>query len=394
MVSRTRLAALLLLVFAVVGYLWQSSGERAPDGAGPVHLEGLPGSLVKNISVMPASFNPSLGQVGTVTVDLEAAADVSLVVLGPNGEVARSLLEASPLEEGVHRIAWDGMDSWGNAVPDEAYSFRVEAAAGDLIEVADPRVWSGGEKMNPSSISFRSSDRAIDYVLPHPGRVLVRAGLYKGPMMTTITNWEVRGQGACREHWLGADQGGVQTFIDDPEAMVVVQAWSLPEHPLIAFGNTDATYRSWYEQLPEDVEHYPVSVRSVPIPEIVSPHWCEPVHLNKDPEIVLEGEYGAALDPRRALEVGQDGITLRVSIADDGIAAYIADMRFEIVAYLGTERVAEAEEARMPFNWHWVPVDIEPGEYWLNINLVTFRQHVGFASQRVRVLDQSADGTR
>jgi flagellar basal-body rod modification protein FlgD len=65
-----------------------------------------------------------------IGLDLSRAADqVSVDILDASGDVVRSL-DLGPREAGVNVLAWDGLTSGGEAAPDGAYHFRINAVQG------------------------------------------------------------------------------------------------------------------------------------------------------------------------------------------------------------------------------------------------------------------------
>jgi flagellar basal-body rod modification protein FlgD len=57
----------------------------------------------------------------------ETANRVTIQVLGPNGEVLRTLSSTGPEGPGAHQIQWDGLNESGDRLPEGVYQFRVKA---------------------------------------------------------------------------------------------------------------------------------------------------------------------------------------------------------------------------------------------------------------------------
>jgi flagellar basal-body rod modification protein FlgD len=100
--------------------LQQTSASRAMNSASLIgHTVMVPGSQVTVASGKPSGFG----------VDLPSTADaVTVNVLDQNGTVVRTI-DMKGQTAGVHDIAWDGKNDAGVAVPDGAYTFKVNATA-------------------------------------------------------------------------------------------------------------------------------------------------------------------------------------------------------------------------------------------------------------------------
>jgi flagellar basal-body rod modification protein FlgD len=61
----------------------------------------------------------------------DTASQVTIEVLGPNGQILRSLPSNAPGTIGGHQLPWDGMDENGDRLPEGVYQFRVKAVNGN-----------------------------------------------------------------------------------------------------------------------------------------------------------------------------------------------------------------------------------------------------------------------
>ncbi len=381
-------AALLLLA---IGSHWGCAtvtpDAPAPAAAATAAVEG----LVDSVSVQPWTVNPAAGQEVEIAYVLAEAARVTLTLYGPNQERIATVVDGEPRDAGRQRETWDGRDGDGEVVPDEAYYPVVEAESERGPGRYDPLGHSGGERVNPRDIHFSSRDGLISYVLPKASRVLVRAGLDEGPMLTTLVNWEPRGPGLSTDRWKGRDQQGVRSFIRHPDTLVILQAYALPENTIIAVGNRERSYREAFLGDGKERPKKAPAGRESWLDDIASPHWGQPVHLDKDPEIAV---YFPALEPApvalaahaEPLELRGERVIVRVEVPDEHSLRFLREQRFELVAFLDDRRIDEAEQGHLPFNWSWEIGGVEPGEHLLTINLVTFRQHVGVSTRRVRIV--------
>lgn len=61
----------------------------------------------------------------------DTANQVTLEVLGQDGQLLRSIQSNSPGTVGAHQVQWDGLDNDGDRVPEGVYQFRVKAVNGN-----------------------------------------------------------------------------------------------------------------------------------------------------------------------------------------------------------------------------------------------------------------------
>jgi len=396
--GQVQIVVVLLFVVLIAGVgLWltiatNSQAEQALETARQqgAHVElAEPATIeVSAVSVLPLSFNPSLDQSATVRFELSEAADVTVAMYGPNNERVATLIDGSRLEAGKHTADWDGRDDAGHPVPDEAWYVRIDANNTSGWGRWDPLAHSGGDRLHPTSIEISRMGDTISYVVPKAARVLVRAGIEDGPSLNTVLNWRPRAAGQCVEIWKGFDQQGARYFrAPDIAAIVSVQCYGLPEASIISTGNRAADYFDWYmghgASLPvkEEVERLSV------LDGTTSRHWGLPPHLDKDPAVTLAFPQVDPSDPEpgQAIMLDGDDVLVRMDVPVDAARDFISNQRFELVTFLDDVRIGEDEMAHLPYNWSWNLSDVPDGEHWLTVNLVTFQQHVGIATQRVNI---------
>ncbi|MGC6566408.1 MAG: FlgD immunoglobulin-like domain containing protein, partial [Akkermansiaceae bacterium] len=116
----------------------------------------------------------------TITLELPSARKLSMGIYeSTSGRLLRTLLRSDHLEAGTHEILWDGLDDFGNPVPDGSYEWRSISAPGfkarylTTIGVNPP----GGAKETPNQ----------SWVGDHNGVGLVdvdESGVYVGAPIT------------------------------------------------------------------------------------------------------------------------------------------------------------------------------------------------------------------
>lgn len=370
-------------------------------------------ALISGVAVAPESLDASPGRTVEVSFALGAPAWMVVVVVGPNGEVVRKMEASSTLLPGYHGVRWDGRDSQGAVVPNEAYSFVIESVepADDdeecsrVVATYDPRDGSGGELMNPQDFRIRADDNVIEYVLPKPGRVRIRGGIDNGPMLGTMVNWEPRPAGLVTESWRGYDTQGLRQFFKRPDAFLTEMAYALPDNSVITYGNKDITYAEWYEKVGKGLPHRPRPPRSDNAPAVMCPHSYFPPHLTTDPQIVvsfpdIEGYKESAL--KRGSDgvvqpavISGDAVLVRVSIPNEAHLKFLLERQFEMVVFVDDRRFFEAEQSAAPFNFRWDVSMLSSGLHYLTMNVVSAADHVGTftAPIEIRREQKPAPGT-
>jgi hypothetical protein len=361
------------------------------------------------------SFNPSNGADCSLSFHLSRQALVTVTIVGPNHEEIARIADQGELPAGRQTVAWDGRDRNGNIVPDEAYFFVLQAVSGTEGVAIDPLTCSGGERVIAVDVRSLEDGARLSYQLPKACRVLVRAGVVKGPLVKTIVNWQPRTKGLILENWDGRDSDNLRHILEIPDAKIAVMAYALPDLSVITTGNEYTTYREYYLSFAKDFPVKPPVVRP-PMPAgAMSTFATLPPHLNKDPVLSLElmpmtdagenvpapqkapGATGQTTSPKLATtqpvsggppipQVGLEGALLKVEMPDPIQRRFMNDQKFELIIYVDDRRVLEVEQGHVPFSYPWRPDQLTPGRHLLTINVASFRNHVGTVSKWVEVV--------
>ena len=104
------------------------------------------GLSIFDIALSATSFNPSRGDTLECRYSLSRDARVTVQVFDADQQLVRTLVSDSQKTSGQNKETWDGKDSEGMVVPNEAYFFNIEAEDADRNRVVyDPVTFSGGE---------------------------------------------------------------------------------------------------------------------------------------------------------------------------------------------------------------------------------------------------------
>lgn len=368
---RSDLRTVLAVVCAVATAC--SCGERPAVGGGSLAI----GSLSAE------SFNPSLGDEVELGYGVSARDTVTIRVYDSDGGLIRTLLEDVARWPGEYRVAWDGRDLEGRVVPDEAYTFTVEKTSG---EVFDPTTFSGGVVGDITRARF-DPDGTVLYSLPAAARVLIRLGVQSGPMLKTLVDWKPRVAGAITEYWDGWDEDRLIKLRDHEDFRVLITYVTLPEATVIAYGNSEETYRGYKLGRGNDRPRKPDRPRR-PDPELrLRPEQLVPPAWARAPRVRMTfPEHTRTPVPTVQQEAG-----VRIDV-DPSDRQLLLNDQFEIIFYVDNIFFAEAERGYLPFNWRWELNPLPAGEHVLTVNISSFNGQVGVASQKVRVVKAKPDG--
>jgi len=197
-------------------------------------------------SYSKSEFSPTRKQSFNIPFKISVNAKVIVDLYTPDGNKIRTISSAKELKKGKHSLIWDGKDSTGTIVPDEAYVVVLKAINKQATTTIDPRLYSGGEIETSLKTKITLDGKTI-YNLSKPSRVLIRAGIKDGPMVRSLINWVPKPKGKNIQHWNGYDADKIVNAIETNRYGIVVVAFALPEYSIITTGNTKLSYLQYYK---------------------------------------------------------------------------------------------------------------------------------------------------
>lgn len=344
------------------------------------------GGVIELTSLSATEFQPGAGQKTKIVYSLGAAGTVTLALYSGDGDLVRSL-QSKSLRSGTHSFEWDGRDDKGRIVPNEAYHPVLTCACGESAPaVADSRGKSGGvviEKIRPQL----DGDGTISFDLPQPARALVRVGIKGGAMMRAIDTWSPRAAGRARVTWDGFDESRVVNLLGQAGLAVLVTAFTLPDHTIIASGNEEITYaqyraaRGWTVPV---VDATPGKLERDG--KRLSRQASLPRSLLNDPRVAIRIVEPVAQVAGGAYKISGP-VTFRVDMpAED--KWLVQQSLYEVGFFLDHQFVSEEETGYTPISWKWDPAGIAPGEHTMTVNISGFWGQVGVASVRLLLTDK------
>ena len=337
---------------------------------------------ISEVFVHPRVFNPSRGEKVTIGFKVSRPSKVRVRVLDSEMNLVRDL--SGGIWQEVHKIIWDGRDLMGRVVPDEAYTFAIEAmdrSRGSAFY--DPFGRFDGEETLALKVVYAEARGVVSYHLPRESRVLIRVGIPKGPLLKTILPWQPRQAGYHEEPWDGKDESGALYLSQMRGYKLSAEAIPLVEHSVITVG------------------HRTVDLDSNKIaPGIGRPK-------RKDPASLGEGPWAVRLPPKSLVQRGpipkfridlpehtlrtESGhfrvhgkVPIKVTL-DEKVLNEVTEERYEVILYVDFEFVSEVEEGYSPSTHLWDTKEVGSGEHILTVNVRTLNGQVSSASLRVWV---------
>lgn len=335
---------------------------------------------ISNVSLNTNAFNPSRGDKVHFGYALARPGKVSIRVYDADGGLVRTVVDVAKQAQGNHEALWDGFDQDDKPVPDEAYTFTIQTATG---AVYDPTTFSGGEVGDLTNAQF-SPGGTVTYKLPAAARVLVRLGLHDGPMLKTLVDWKPRVAGEVTEYWDGRDESKVMKLREQKHFSALITYVSLPEATVIAYGNTQETYRDYKLGRGKDRPQKPVRERMADSRIQLRPAHLVPPAWARAPRVIMTFPQAVDTTENDVPEV-QEAIDVRID-ADPSDRDYLLNDQFEVILFVDNVFYAEAERGYLPLNWHWELAQLPPGEHVLTANISSFKGQVGVVSRKVRVV--------
>ncbi len=324
--------------------------------------------LLSAVKISRPSFNPSLNQKVAIGYRLGREARVTVRIFGPEGELIKTLVQREERSASVFHEEWDGRDEGGDIVPDEAYSFVIEAVDHRGFEERyDPSIatWS---QFDTTSAQISETTNTITYQLPKPCRTRIRIGIEGGPLIHTLVDWKPRTAGEITEHWDGWDRDRALKVRDHPKFKMVITNIELPENTIITYGNRKTDYIRYNQSRGRDSSEFKdPSTTPAPLATLLSPRIKTSFPMTK--------QYTPG-----GIPLLSEKTLARVEVEDRDL---LAGTPYEIIFFLDGIFYAEEPVGSSPYNWVWDLAGVKPGEHMLTVNVVSFKDQIGTTSRKI-----------
>lgn len=324
-------------------------------------------------------FSPALGEKFTVPFTTTKDGNVTLLIYTPDHNLIRSLSAGAVKAGKEHRIVWDGKDSHGTVVPNEAYIPVLQLQTAEGNYTADPRN-TGGEILENLD---RHADMQgnIFFTLKQPSRTLVRMGVESGPLLRILSNWQPRSAGKVKIRWNFKDETGSIDF-SKLHYIAAISAFALPDFSIITTNNQKESYLHYFERrhlrcnLPQEV----TTKMLVRNGRRLSPHFFRCRKEERIPKLSMRME-GAALKNGVALLRNDKPVTVVVQMNQKDLDL-IEKKQYEVGFFIDGVFKSEAEQGYIPIRWQFIPNGLKAGEHILTVNITTFDGNVATSSQK------------
>ncbi len=351
-----------------------------PGPNAPPNSQGL---SIFAVALSATSFNPSRGDKLECRYNLSRDARVTVKVFDADRQLVRTLTANGQKTSGQNKEIWDGKDSDGMVVPNEAYFFNIEAEDSESNRIVyDPLTFSGGESADLSHGEFDHDNGTISYKLSQPSRVLLRAGVPGSALLKTIVDWQPRVAGEITEYWNGKDEDNLIDVWNTPNHMLILTYMTLPDTSVITIGNEKYEYRGYKRNLktprPTKEERPMMNVRKL------SPHFLKSRVTDRAFKVLLSfPELNQA--GNNEIPIAKDKLLIRAEVPAEDREVPL-NQQFEIIIFVDSVFYAEEERGHLPFNFPLELTNLPAGEHVLTVNVITFGDQIGIGSRKIKVI--------
>jgi hypothetical protein len=328
-------------------------------------------------------FQPDKGEVFSIPFYLPFKADIKINIFSPDGDLIREINYPITLKKGKQMLSWDGKDTKGVTVPDEAY-YPVIYAKNEKgkVVIFDPHK-SGGEVIDDLNIEI-TKEKNITFQLPYPARVLARIGIKSGPMLKDLSNWQPKNKGKVVLRWNGFDSDQLRDLRSNPNISFMVTAYRLPNFSIISSGNNTLSYQSYREKLGSKANIFKYKDKKLERNgHRVEHHYYIAKDVNLSPPLSLQFKEKYPQD-KKGNPIIDCPCIVEVNLDDKG-KAQLQESLYEIAFFIDDEFISEQEQGYVPFRWRWTPSALAEGEHILTVNVSGLRGEVSVKSLRFRV---------
>ncbi len=340
------------------------------------------GKLLSDVNISKTSFNPTLGEEIAVSCNLSKSAGVTVDVYDSDHGLIKRIANEKLTDSGKQIFIWDGKDTDGHIVPDEAYFFTVAAEdKSGIKEIYDPTAFSGGAEHDIAGAEIDPQSYTVNYKMPEMGRVMIRIGIQGGPLMNQLVDWEPRVKGLITEYWNGKDKDNLADIYHHSKFKMIIVYFTLPEHSVIAFGNNSTTYRNYKKNI---ASQRPVKENRTRTDLRMSMHYTLPRTADYSPTLKMDFSNIQEKDSG-GIPVLKEKTLVKVYL-DEQDSAVFQNHQYEICFFLDYEFYVEDEVGYTPFNWVWDLSNVKEGEHLLTVNVSGFKDQIGILSRKVKVV--------
>ncbi|MES2637013.1 MAG: FlgD immunoglobulin-like domain containing protein [Pseudomonadota bacterium] len=341
-----------------------------------------------NVTITQVSVSPQVltaqSSNANIHFNLSKASAVRVKIFdAANALVWRS--EQIQLPLGEHSIVWQGKNTKGEVVAPEAYSYVIEANAGNNeIAIYDLTDITGGENLTLQNLQYDSKTKKLKFTAPKTGRFLLRAGIAKAFAINTLINNKVVIAGEHEIVWDGYDASHVFDASANPQLQFGGLGFQLNSNTIIVAASKDKATelyqsRSWPVQ--KDVSEYREMNKTNR--DDLSPGYYRAVDKSRDVLLTVNLPDTIKVNKKGAHVIASE-TPLTVNLLPDDIMVMEAQ-RGEIVLFLDGQLIHDNEVSYYPYTFTFAPKVYDGAEHLLTVFVAGFAGNIGIATLKVQL---------
>jgi hypothetical protein len=196
--------------------------------------------ILTGVAAASNTINTALGQTASIFFTIDSHATVTLSVFPEKQGLTGTPIYKAAMNTtgaGPYVFSWNGADSTGKVVPDEAYLFTLVATSGSATAAYSPVASSGSGTVTCSWGTYnaiKNNPLTIQYLVTLPSRVNVNLSLASGVLW--ITKAVPLAPGTYTADWYGRDSSDKQAIYFMTANCYTSEL--LPENYIITTGDT------------------------------------------------------------------------------------------------------------------------------------------------------------
>lgn len=321
------------------------------------------GEIIEMLPYKNSEFSPALKESFPIEFILKKDSNVSVEIYTPDNNLIRTLNKS--FKKGKNKIIWDGKDSKGVIVPDEAYNIVLKADK-EVLDFRD----SGGKIIKDLKRKIDKRGK-ISYKLSKPSRVLIRAGIQNGPMLRVISNWIPKNKGLIVQRWNMKDKDEI-IDISKYNFAISISAFELPKYAIITTNNKTESYLQYFKR-----NHFKCNKKSKKnLDKGFSKHSYSCRLEEKEPNLKMQINNVPLNSKNTPILTNGKLALVKVSMNSEDEELF-EKVKYEVSFFVDLQFTSEEELGYMPISWNFNPNGLKKGEHILTVNVSSFDGKVG-----------------
>ena len=349
------------------------------------------GTVLSDVSVSPAFFNPTLGQKQLIRFHAARSGTLVVEILDRDRFPIRTL-EPLKIAAGEVTATWDGKDQGGEVAPNEAYNLRMTFRDGAKTEVYSPSEHFHSAPQDATIHFYSREDGVLSYTLAKPSRVHAQAGQAatdprtkerREVVLKTLVDNSPRVAGSVIEKWNGMDEGGTISVPELPDFVVAILATPLPPNAMITVGSAKETFFEYARR-----HRSPEAVRPRHLRASTASHHAGLSAL-EDHTPPLEVSPSATWDPQKREWETSLPLHVTVKVAGGG-APYFLEQPTALSVTVDEKEVLNLKHPGSPARFSLGPDELSPGVHHIAFNWASRLGPTAVNAMRVQILSAPA----